>query len=55
MFGLMLLLYYVLYGIYVEPTLPLPVKGAVFAFFVGSMLASTRLLRNAKTKHRYET
>jgi hypothetical protein len=54
-FGLMFLLYYALYGIYVEPKLPLLVKGVVFAFFLGSMITSGRMLRNSKAKHRYGT
>ena len=52
-FGLMALVTYAAYGVYVEPGLPLLVKGAVFAFFLGSMLASGQILRNAKAKHRY--
>jgi hypothetical protein len=54
-FGLMLLVLYVLHTVYVEPQLPLLVKGAVFAFFVGSMIVSAKMLRNAKAKRRYET
>jgi hypothetical protein len=54
-FGLMALLVYALYIVYVEPKLPLLVKVAVFAFFLGSIIVSGTTLRDAKIKHRYDT
>lgn len=53
-FGLAALLYYTLYSVYSEPTLPLLIKGAVFAGFFGSIITSGTMLRKASAKHVYE-
>jgi hypothetical protein len=53
-FGLMALVFYALYGVYAEPALPLLIKAAIFAGFLGSMYFSGKMLRKASARHGYE-
>lgn len=52
-FGLMGLVISAVYGVYIEPAIPVLVKYPVIVAFVGSMAFSGALLRNPKVEHYY--